>query len=150
MYCEVEEVRQTLKIDALDALIGDEYIEDETEKESKILEIIKEAVIDADGEINGYLNKRYTIPLKSVPKVINKFSKDIAVYNLFSRQGIEPNSREENYFERYKAAVKFLENVAKGVIDIGYSDDSEAVRPKSAFITKSSRRIFNRKSMEGM
>jgi Mu-like prophage protein gp36 len=95
-YCTADEVRAMIKPDALNMIIGDEYIEDEAEREAKIVPIIEEAISDADGEIDGYLAKRYPVPFTAIPKVINKFSKDIAVYNLFSRAGIDENEKEKN------------------------------------------------------
>ena len=41
--------------------------------------IIDEAIADADGEIDGYLAKRYAVPIDPAPKILNKLSKDIAV-----------------------------------------------------------------------
>lgn len=147
-YCSVEEVRGMIKSDALNMIIGDEYIEDELEREAKIIPLIEEAIGDADGEIDGYLAKRYPVPLSPSPKVLNKFSKDIAVYNLFSRAGIDEGEKEKNYLNRYKAAVRFLENVAKGVIDIGVSDNVK--KASTGFQVNSSTRLFSRDSMKGM
>lgn len=147
-YCTVEEVRGMIKSDALNMIIGDEYIEDEALREQEIIPIIEEAIGDADGEIDGYLIKRYPVPLSPTPKVINKFSKDIAVYNLFSRAGIDEGEKEKNYLNRYKAAVRFLENVAKGVIDIGITDSTQ--KANTGFSMTSNTRLFSRNSMKGM
>jgi phage gp36-like protein len=147
-YCTVEEVRGMIKADALNMIIGDEYIEDEAEREARIIPIIEEAIKDADGEIDGYLVKRYSVPLSPTPKVINKFSKDIAVYNLFSRAGIDEGEKEKNFLNRYKAAVKFLENVAKGVVDIGITDNTK--KANNGFSANSNTRLFSRDSMKGM
>lgn len=147
-YCTADEVRAMIKPDALNMIIGDEYIEDEAEREAKIVPIIEEAISDADGEIDGYLAKRYPVPFTAIPKVINKFSKDIAVYNLFSRAGIDENEKEKNYLNRYKAAVRFLENVAKGMIDIGIQDQKTTA--SSGFAMTSNERLLSRNSMKGM
>ena len=71
MYSTAEEVREMLKTDTLDALIGDAYIEDEREREAKIRPLILQAIQDADGEIDGYLAKRYTVPLPSLPEILS-------------------------------------------------------------------------------
>ena len=74
-----------LKEDAVSQILTDtDFIEDSEERETRIGPLIDEAIADADGEIDGYLVKRYAVPLAPVPKVINKFSKDIALYNLMS------------------------------------------------------------------
>ncbi len=91
-----------------------DFIEDPEEREAGIGPLIDEAIADADGEIDGYLAKRYAVPLSPVPKVINKFSKDIALYNLMSRAGLDEAGREGNYLTRYNAAIKFLTLVAEG------------------------------------
>ena len=147
-YCTIEEVRGMIKADALNMIIGDEYIEDPVAREDKIIPIIEGAISDADGEIDGYLAKRYPLPLSPTPKVINKFSKDIAVYNLFSRAGIDEGEKEKNYLNRYNTAVRFLENVAKGIIDIGVSDTTK--KANAGFSASSSQRLFSRNSMKGM
>lgn len=147
-YCTVEEVRRMIKSDALNMIIGDEYIEDEEMREQKIIPIIEEAIADADGEIDGYLMKRYPVPFSPAPKVLNKFSKDIAVYNLFSRAGIDEGEKEKNYLNRYNAAVRFLENVAKGIIDIGITDNAQ--KANTGFSMTSNTRLFSRDSMKGM
>ncbi|WP_338013857.1 hypothetical protein [Desulforamulus profundi] len=56
-YCTVEEVRGMIKADALNMIIGDEYIEDEAEREARIIPIIEEAIKDADGRLTGILSK---------------------------------------------------------------------------------------------
>ncbi|WP_018750704.1 phage protein Gp36 family protein [Paenibacillus sanguinis] len=150
MYCTNEEVRGMIKDDALNVLIGNEYIDDPDERELKIAPIIAGAIADAAGEIDGYLAKRYPVPLSVVPKAINKFAKDIAIYNLFSRIGIDESEKDKNYLNRYNAAIRFFENVAKGMIDIGVSGVGNAQKASAAFSAHSSERRFSRDSMRGM
>ena len=148
MYCTIEEVRGVLKDDALNAIIGDTYIEEEAEREQRIIPIIEEAIGDASGEIDGYLAKRYPVPLSPVPKVINKFAKDIAVYNLFSRIGIDEGEKEKNILNRYNAAIRFFEHVAKGHIDIGVGEGAQ--KAATSFSAHSSPRLFSRDRLRGM
>lgn len=147
-YCSADEVRAMIKDDALNALIGDEYIDDEAERETKIQPIIQEAMDDADGEIDGYLAKRYPVPLTQVPKIVNKLAKDIAVYNIFSRVGIDESGPDKNYLNRYQAATKFLQLVSTGQVDIGVGSTQTAAT--TGFAAKSSPRLFNRDSLKGM
>ena len=112
--------------------------------------IIHAAIGDADAEIDGYLAKRYPVPLSSVPKVINKFSKDIAVYNLFSRIGIDEGTDQKTYLNRYNAAIKFLTLVAEGKVSLGVETDNPAMAAATTFSVKSNPRIFNRNQMKGM
>jgi phage gp36-like protein len=137
-----------IKDDALNTIIGDEYIEDVTERETKIIPIIDSAISDAGAEIDGYLAKRYPVPLSAVPQVINKFAKDIAVYNLYSRIGIDENDREKNYLNRYNAAIKFLALLAEGKVSLGTEDTAKAAQ--TGFTVSSSPRLFSRNSLKGM
>jgi phage gp36-like protein len=139
-----------LKDDALNAIIGDSYIEDEAEREAKAGGIIEAAIADAEGEIDGYLAKRYAVPIAPTPKVINKFAKDIAVYNLYSRIGIDESGEEKNYLNRYNAAVKFLTLVAEGKVSIGAQADDPQTAASTGFSVSSSPRLFSRRTMRGM
>ena len=149
-YSTRAEVREMVKDDALNAIIGDTFIEDPEEREAKVGPIIDAAIEDADGEIDGYLAKRYTVPASPVPKIINKFSKDIAVYNLFSRIGIDESTDQKTYLNRYNAAIKFLTLVAEGKVSIGTVTDDPATAAATGFSVKSNPRLFSRGSMKGM
>lgn len=150
-YSTRAEVRETLKDDALNELIGENiFFEDEDEREAKIGTIIDAAIEDADGEIDGYLAKRYSVPITPVPKVINKLSKDIAVYNLYSRSGIDESTNEKNYLNRYNAAIKFLTLVAEGKVSVGAQADDPATAAATGFSVKSNPRLFTRDRMRGM
>ena len=94
-YCTVEEVFAMFKEDALNTLAGTDYIEDPEERRKVLMPYVVSAIEDADAEINGYLNKRYEVPFRTVPKVICKYSKDIAVYNLASRRRKGENDPEQ-------------------------------------------------------
>ena len=136
-YSTKEEVREMLKDDAL-------------KREELVAPIIEGAIADADAEIDGYLAKRYAVPLSPAPKVINKFSKDIAVYNLFSRIGIDESTDQKTYLNRYNAAIKFFELVADGKVSIGTEADDPASAAATGFSAKSNTRLFTRGSMRGM
>lgn len=148
MYCTVAEVLEKIKDDMMNVIIGDEYIEDESEREEKIAGLCEDAVSDACAEIDGYLAKRYNVPFEKTPQVINKFAKDIAVYNLVSRTGIDESEREKTYLNRYNAAIKFLLDVAKGTISIGV-EEKGGNTAANGFNMRSSDRVFSRDSMRG-
>jgi len=148
MYGTVQEVRQMLKSDIVNSIIGDEYISDEVEREQKLLPLIEHALGDAAAEVDGYLAKRYPVPLTNAPPVVHKYAKDIAVYNLVSRIGVVDKEREDNYRERYKFALKFLESVSRGVVDLGLKPPNK--QAATGFQMHSPNRIFSRDSMKGM
>ena len=144
-YSTRAEVRDMVKDDALNAIIGDTFIEDPAEREELV-----SPITDADAEIDGYLAKRYAVPLAPAPRVINKFSKDIAVYNLFSRIGIDEGTDQKTYLNRYNAAIKFLTLVAEGTVSIGTETEDPASAAAGGFKVKSNSRLFTREKMRGM
>ena len=62
-YSTRAEVRAMLKDDTLNTIFGDAFHEDASEREALAGPVIDEAIADADGEIDGYLAKRYQVPL---------------------------------------------------------------------------------------
>ena len=149
-YSTRAEVRSMVKDDALNAIIGDTFIEDPAEREELVAPIIDEAIADADGEIDGYLAKRYAVPISPAPKIINKCSKDIAVYNLFSRIGIDESTDQKTYLNRYNQAIKFLTLVAEGKVSLGAETDDPTTAAATGFSVESNPRIFSRDKMRGM
>lgn len=150
-YSTIPEVRDMIKDDTVNVLIDDEYIASNDEREARVQPLIGQAIADGDGEIDGYLAKRYPVPLSPPPKIINKFSKDIALYNLFSRIGIDENSEQKNILNRYQSAIKFLTLLAEGKVSIGTEggNDTEAAA-RNGFAVRSNPRIFSRDTMRGM
>jgi phage gp36-like protein len=148
MYSKPIEVINMIVPDMRSHLIGEEYIESEAEQIEKLTPLVTEAIENADAEIDGYLVKRYPIPLSRVPANIEKYSKDIALYNMYSRIGIDEGSREVIYAKRYNSAISYLTAVAKGVVDL----DIETMTKKasSGFRMQSSTRLFSRNSLKGM
>lgn len=154
MYCTVEEVLSKIRDDMIDAILGPELIEDTEERKQKICACTEEAVADACAEIDGRVSKRYRVPFSDpVPRIISKLAKDIAVYNLASRTGIDEDDRENTIYVRYKNAVAFLTDVAKGLanIDCGQetADGSTGSSANDGFRYESNDRLFTRDSMKG-
>jgi len=140
-YCEQADLLQQIDEAMLIQLTDDDNLGAVAE------DVVARAIADADGEIDGYLGARHSVPLDPVPDIVRKCSADIAIYNLFSRRGAAPELRAE----RYKGAVKFLEHVAKGVISLG-ADDPEGSPPNTdapEFHSSNPDRIFNRNNLKG-
>lgn len=153
-YCTVADVRELVKDDMFNSILGDIYIDEDdpetmAKKEADITALTESAIADADAEIDGYLSKRYSVPYAEPPAVLKKFSKDIAAYNLVSRKGVNENDPEKTYLTRYNSAIKFLTMVAEGKIDIGASKDDPGKTAAEGFNFRSSRRLFSRESMRG-
>lgn len=106
--------------------------------------IVDSAIQTAGSEIDGYAQKQYSVPFDPVPEIIKKISVDITLYNLFSRRGFD-KEKDANIMDRYKNAVRFLQDLARGVVTIGVPNPA----PPIAADIRSNPRVFNRNSMEG-
>lgn len=78
---------------------------------------IDEALLYSQTLIDGYLRGRYTLPLASIPKIITYLTIDLAVYRLYSRRLI--TEIPEPISEKYKVAIKQLEQIQKGIVSLG-------------------------------
>lgn len=154
-YCTADEVIGMLKTGMIGYIVGadDEDSGGDYTAESlreAVRPLAENAVEDAQAEIDGYLAKRYDVPFAKTPKVIRKFAKDIALYNLVSRKGVDEGDREKTYLTRYNAAIAFLTKAAEGKIDIGVEDiHTTQSAAQNGFSMKSENRIFSRNSMRG-
>jgi len=98
------------------------------------------AIADADAEIDSYCAARYTTPFSPVPVMIRKLSVDIALYNLFSRRSALKIPEERQ--KRYDNAVRFLRDVAKGLISLGADAPSEPTDGKPQAARAKGDRVF--------
>ena len=151
-YCTAKEVIDMLKPDMYGYIVGEgsEDLDDEALLDN-ILLLAENAAEDAQAEIDGYLAKRYDVPFAAlIPPVISKFAKDIALYNLVSRKGIDESDREKTYLTRYNSAVAYLTKVAEGKVDLDTGENhTTQTAAANGFSMDSERRIFSRKSMRG-
>jgi phage gp36-like protein len=81
---------------------------------------IIQAIADADGTIDGFLAKRYPVPLSPVAGVVVNWSRAITRYNLhkdrISSEGTDPILRD------YRDAMKLLQLAADGKFSLGADD----------------------------
>jgi phage gp36-like protein len=108
-------------------------------------DIVTWAITEADGVINSYCQGRYSLPLYPVPPRVVGLSVDIAIYNLYSRRVDE---MPENRKDRYKEAIRFLELVAAGKVDLGAATPAPLNTGNSVDI-ESGTRVFTRGKMRG-
>lgn len=100
--------------------------------------VLEQAISDADAEINSYLTG-YTLPLVTVPANLVRIACDISRYYLYEDRVIEQVQT------RYDAAIKYLTQVAKGVIKLGPdTDGTVAVVSSDSAQFSSSPSVFGR------
>ncbi len=138
-YCLINDIRDQISEDVLIQLTDDSDVGLTDEQ------IVTRAIADADGQIDGYCGKRYSVPFAPVPPIIRKFSVDIAIYNLYGRRKGAPESRRD----RYKEAVDFLKGVAKGHNTLGVDDPDSTPSDTHKPEISSSGRIFSRDKFTG-
>lgn len=98
------------------------YTADEIAAADRAKERIVQASTEADALIDGYLGKRYTLPLASPPGILTTWARAIVRYKLhgdrLSTEGNDPIVRD------YRDALKFLEQIASGKFSLGIEDPS--------------------------
>jgi phage gp36-like protein len=87
--------------------------------------VLASALAEADAEIDPYLAPRHQLPLASVPKILTGYACDIARYRLCGANV----SETEAIRNRYKDAVRFLENVSSGKIGLGLDSANNVAKP---------------------
>lgn len=110
-------------------------------------EAADKAIVSATAEINAYVQTRYPVPMNPVPDILNKLAVDISLYNIVSRKGFDEQSGDKIMAERYKSAIRFLENIAKGMVLL--TPKAAEAQPEQVSTFESSERLFNRKNMAG-
>lgn len=144
-YCVLDDLKKQISEQVLIGLTDDNGLEIQQD-------IIDGAIANADAEIDSYARTQYSVPFNPVPEIIRKISVDITLYNLFSRRGFDKD-KDANIVDRYKAAVKFLENLAKAVVTIGSISSGgiqSAPAPPIGVEIKSDNRLFSRDRLKGM
>ncbi len=116
MYCTVTDLEKALDKERLLDLTDDEGFGAVNAGR------IAEAISTAQGEVDGYLQERFTVPLSPVPALVRGATVDIAIYNLMSRKlNVVPEVRQK----RYEAAIRRLEKIAGGKIGLGVASPPE-------------------------
>lgn len=149
MYCTIEDLQKQARPEVL-LLVA--RLDDGSGLDT---DAIEKAIADASAEIDSYAASQYKVPFQTVPGIINKFTVDIALYNLYSRHGFKEDSEDAVILLRYQAAVKFLENLAKGTVKIAASELGEAggsgtdMSSLTAATIINPPRLFSREKMKG-
>lgn len=79
---------------------------------------IEEAITGADALIDSYIGARYSLPLATVPVVLEQVARDLVRYSL-------DNEPTDTIKERHKQAVAYLVEVSKGRASLGVPQAEE-------------------------
>lgn len=111
MYCTIDDI---LKYHSEASLI---QLSDDTDAQAEINKtVVNGAISDAAEFIDGFLRSRYALPFVTAPKLLVKLAVDVSIYYLHQRRGVE---MPKTIDDAYKNAVKTLEQIQKGLLNIG-------------------------------
>ncbi|WP_425968168.1 gp436 family protein [Aeromonas dhakensis] len=109
---------------------------------------IDEALATADDEINGYLSRRYVLPLPTVPDLLKRQAIVIAFYWLGDRD----NQVTDLLQKRYDSAIAKVKEIAAGKLDLGLPTPDQP--PEGAVgkveLVQENERLFTRDSLRGV
>lgn len=109
---------------------------------------IDEALATADDEINGYLSRRYVLPLPTVPDLLKRQAIVIAFYWLGDRD----NQVTDLLQKRYDSAISKVKEIAAGKLDLGLPTPDQP--PEGAVgkveLVQQNERLFTRNSLKGV
>lgn len=114
-YCTLEDIKKAIPEENLIQTTDDEGFGVVN------VERVDEAINSADQLIDGYLRGRYTLPLNPIPGLIKKLSIDLAIFYVYSRRF--ELEMPQTMTDRFKNAVKILEQIQKGLIKLGIETD---------------------------
>lgn len=143
MYCTLADIRATVPENDLIQLT------DDTTPPVTVNQVnVDRAITDAGELIDGYLRGRYALPLSPVPGLLNTLAADVAIYRLYARRiKLTP---PEGVTERYKNALKILEQIQSDKISLGAEGSGGAATPEAGgAVVSGPARIFSRDSMRG-
>ncbi len=137
-YITLDDLKKAIPEESIRQLTDDEDVGSINEDR------VTDAIAAAQGELDGYLQERYTVPLDPVPDLIKRLTVDIAIYNLCGRQGLDiPEARTD----RYRNAVKTLEKIANGTISLGVTPSVAETNAGTVSFT-SNTRVFTKTTLE--
>jgi len=119
------------------------YTADEQASTASALAVVNQKLMDADSVIDGYLMARYTTPLAVVPRLVIGIACDLARYALYD------DIATEQITQRHKDAVKMLEAISKGSINLGANDNNVPAQDLAAVNYSAPARTFTSAALEG-
>jgi phage gp36-like protein len=107
---------------------------------------VQQAIESATNLINSYLQSRYPTPLDPVPPVVRDKAIDIALHQLASWRGWDPEEQGKTLVAAYRSAERWLQDVAKGIVSLG---QAPAPPPPGGALINSKPRVFSRDKLSG-
>lgn len=107
--------------------------------------VVAKALLRASNDIDSYIAARFSLPLSVVPDKLTDLCCDIARYKLCG-SGVTETEEVRN---RYKDALKALELIRDGKLDIGLTVAGAAPAPHSSVQVSAPSRVLNSAALSG-
>lgn len=105
--------------------------------------LIDRAIADAGALIDGYLKPRYRLPLPSVPPLVKDLALRISIYKAHAHVAGEKIETD------YKDALRMLEQISKGVIQLDIEGAAPAGSGSGEVRTNQPERPMSAGTMKG-
>ena len=102
---------------------------------------LEQALADSDAEIDGWVGARYP-NLSDPPSALKAYAVDVALYRLF-----RPGDPEDPRLLRYRAAITWLREVSRGIIDL--SPPAPDPDRAAGVMASSPGRVFTAEALRG-
>jgi len=120
-YCKKEDLFEACKKSAVESWSKDDGRDDENIINSRI----ESAIARASDEMNLYLSAKYTLPIVNIPLSLRDICVKLSLYQLLSRKGLNGESADNTIKVNRDTALKQLEMIASGKLNIGELVDRE-------------------------
>lgn len=140
-YCTSIDIQALVLIDTLVRLTDDSN--SNVVDESKV----SACILTADEIINAFLRNRYTVPLSVVPNLLLTLSRDLAVYELYSRRG--EGGIPDHIKARAENARKMLLQIQRGELDLGLTAPDARLASTIQVNKEDSDRLFSKEVLDG-
>jgi phage gp36-like protein len=96
---------------------------------------VEQAIADASADIDGYLQGRYELPLMIEAPCLTRIACDLVRLYLHDKKATEQIQK------RYDAAIRYLEQIARGMIKLGNNFTASSVSMNAAEMTSDGNRF---------
>jgi phage gp36-like protein len=103
---------------------------------------IEELVAEASAVIDGYLGRRYSLPLDSTPAVVTAWARSIVRYKLNKDRATD--ERTDPVVRDYRDALKFLQQIAEGRFSLGLEDPQASSATATEVHFEAGAKVFGR------
>jgi len=103
---------------------------------------VARALDDAGALIDGYVGKRYTLPLATVPHQLIRAACDIAWYYLHGERA------SETVKKNHDAAVQLLRDISAAKVNLEVAGETVAATPVGSPVFKEPTRVFTDETLK--